>query len=108
MTLEQGASIVKGFQFCTANDYDGRDPTRITLEGSNESGKILNLGTSWTILYNGTSGLDSVRMRYTCSQIQYIENSIEYASYRLLITEKRSSENSVQYSEFLLFSKKNL
>ena len=105
LTLQRGASIVKGFQFCTASDNVGRDPTRITLEGSNESDANLILGTSWTHIYDGTSGLDVAPTRSTCSQIQCIHNSAQYASYRLLITAKRSSADSVSYSEFQLFGK---
>jgi hypothetical protein len=73
---------------------------RITIEGSNQSSSALLFGSSWTLIYNGSSGLDSDPGRYTFGLTQFISNNvISYESYRLLITSKRSLSNAVQYSE---------
>ncbi|CAF3921049.1 unnamed protein product [Rotaria sp. Silwood1] len=103
VTLERGASIVVGFQLCAANDFPSRDPITITLEGTNEVAKKLTLGSSWTLMYSGFSGLNNDPGRYTCGEKRLFSNSVEYASYRFLVTGKRDVGNSVQYSELRLF-----
>ncbi|CAF1339435.1 unnamed protein product [Rotaria sordida] len=57
ITPQQGASLITGIKICTANDNSLRDPITITFEGSNSSGASRTIGSSWTLLYNGTSGL---------------------------------------------------
>ncbi|CAF1387780.1 unnamed protein product [Adineta ricciae] len=103
VTLQRGLSLVKTFQICVADDYEERDPTRITLEGSNESGSDLTLGSSWTLIYDGVVAFSMTPPRYSCSLMHCLNNSISYTSYRFLVTEKRSSDNSVQYSEAQLY-----
>ncbi|UJR13296.1 hypothetical protein I4U23_000314 [Adineta vaga] len=105
LTLTRGLSTMFGVQFCTANDWQQRDPSRITIEGSNESGDDLIRGSSWNLIYNGTTGFSSYRERQTCYSIQYFCNSIPYTSYRVLITAKFESSNSVQYSEVKFYGK---
>ncbi len=100
LTLQRSASVLTGIRFCTANASPERDPMRITIEGSNQSSSALLFGSSWTLIYNGSSGLDSDPGRYTFGLTQFISNNvISYESYRLLITSKRSLSNAVQYSE---------
>ncbi|CAF3929444.1 unnamed protein product [Rotaria sordida] len=103
MTPERGTSIIVGLQFCTGNDFPDRDPIRITLEGTNEPANQLTLGSSWTLIYDGSSGLDYDPGRTTCGEKELFSNSVEYTSYRVLVTEKRGADNSVQYSELRLF-----
>ena len=103
LTPNRGASLVLGLQVCTANDYLNRDPMTVTLEGSNHTGINLTLGTSWSLIYNGSSGLLFDLCRKDCGDVQYFSNLIWYTSYRFLIVSKRGSENSVQYSELQLF-----
>ena len=103
VTLQRGPSIVKGFQICAANDEPGRDPVRITLEGSNDRNVNLTFGTSWSLIHNGSTSLDTISSRFGCSLIQCISNSIRYESYRFLVTHKYEKSNSVQYSEVQLF-----
>ncbi|CAF1517571.1 unnamed protein product, partial [Rotaria sordida] len=59
LELQPGSSLIIGLQMCTGNDYPERDPFIVSLEGSNLSGTVLNLGTSWTLIYNGPSGLQT-------------------------------------------------
>ena len=93
---------VVGFRFCTANDAAARDPMSITLEGSNQTGTDLNLGSSWTLLYSGVSGLQVDPGRSQYGSRVYFNNTMVFQSYRLLITSKRDLENSMQFSEFRL------
>jgi hypothetical protein len=102
-TLKRGPSIVTGLRFYTANDCPDRDPLLVTLEGSNQPSELLNLGSSWNLIYDGPSGLTTDPGRESRGVKQSFSNSTPYASYRLLITEKRDSENSVQYSKFQLY-----
>ena len=94
---------MKALQFCTENDLPLRDPLTVTLEGSNQNGSTLLLGSSWTLIYNGTTGLDvdpgrgSLGVRQT-----FFSNVIAYSSYRILITWKRGNEIATQYSELQL------
>ncbi|CAF0796500.1 unnamed protein product [Adineta steineri] len=103
LELQRGASTITGFQVCTGGDSPERDPTSMTIEGSDESGSALTLGSIWTLIYSGITGLAIDPGRYTCAMVQLIDNPIQYKSYRFLITGKRSSSNSVQYSEVHLF-----
>jgi hypothetical protein len=100
---QQGPSLLLSFQFCTGNDLPNRDPLTITVEGSNQSSSLLTLGSSWTLIYNGLTGLQSISSRSTCGTIQSVSNnSIRYSSYRILVTTKRGSEIATQYSELKL------
>lgn len=71
----------------------------ITIEGSNAPNASLTLGSVWTLLYNGTTGLAADPGRMTFGETLMIRSSIWYSSFRLLITAKRSSAAAVQYAE---------
>ncbi|CAF1363214.1 unnamed protein product [Adineta steineri] len=103
LELKPGASLVTGLQICTAEDFPERDPLTVSLEGSNQSGSNLTFGWSWTLIYNGPSGLQTDPGRRTCGIMQLTNNSIQYKSYRFLVSRKRGSLNGVQYSELQLF-----
>ena len=93
------ASVAISLRFATANDAPDRDPTGVTLEGTNSD--ALDDGFSWSLIYNGSTGIsptdDPGRMTFVAQQ--NFSNSIAYKSYRLLITSQRGSEWAVQYSE---------
>ncbi|CAF2972703.1 unnamed protein product [Rotaria sp. Silwood2] len=96
------ASIAFGLLFATANDSPNRDPITVTLEGTNATTTAaFNSGTSWTLIYNGSTGISSStdpgRQIYVSQQI--FSNTIAFRSYRLLVTSKRGTDNSVQYAE---------
>lgn len=104
LLLQRGPSLLIGFRFLTADSYSQRDPVSITLEGSNKPLSALVLGSSWTLIYNGSSGLATDPGRSGYGQMQWISNNtVWYASYRLLITLKRTVGNFVQYAEFELY-----
>ena len=93
------ASVAVGVCFATANDAPNRDPITITLEGTNSD--ALDDGSSWSFIYNGSTGIsptdDPGRMTFVAQQ--NFSNSIAYKSYRLLVTSQRGPDSCVQYSE---------
>ena len=102
LTASVGSSVATGIRFTTANDAPERDPTMITLEGSNNATSDLPSSRSWTLIYSGPSGISATTdpgRKITC-QLRALNNSIAYQSYRLLVTDKRGPGNSVQYAEF--------
>jgi len=102
---QRGISLILGFRFCAANSYPLRDPIIVAIEGSNQPFTALTLGSSWSLIYNGSSGLDIDPNRYTCGVTQWLSNnSIWYTSYRILVYSKRGVGNFVQYSELELLS----
>lgn len=101
-TNSRGASLLKQFRFCTANDAPERDPISISIEGSNATGNALVYGSNWTSIYVGPSGLSSITTRLTCGDSITVNPTAYYSSYRLLVTEKRAISNCVQYSEVSL------
>ncbi len=105
LTLKRGISLLASIRFCAAPSLPERDPMTITIEGSNQpSSSALLLGSSWNLIYNGSSGLNSDPGRTSFGMTQTIPNNVLwYNSYRLLITSKRNISNAVQYSEVQLF-----
>ena len=104
LTANVGSSVATGIRFTTANDAPERDPTMVTLEGSNSAISELPSGRSWTLIYSGPSGISATTDpgRQTLCQLRVINNSIAYKSYRLLVTDKRGPGNAVQYAEFAI------
>ena len=104
LTLQRGLTLLVSIRFCTGGDLPPRDPFTITIEGSNEPSNVLPLGTSWSLIYSGSSNLQNVTGRNQCSQNQtYLNNYLRYSSYRILVTSKRGSEIATQYSEMELY-----
>lgn len=100
ITMDASVCIVTGFRFTTATDQSKRDPMIITLEGSNADNVSLIFGKSWTLIYNGSSGLDIDPGRGKAGSLQQFNNSQLYRSYRMLVVAKRDSDSGVHYSEF--------
>lgn len=96
-----GSSIATGIIFYTANDSPNRDPTMITLEGSNNGSAQLQCEGRWTLIYSGPSGISPTvdPGRSTMGILITFNNTIPYMSYRLLITAKRNADSCVQYGE---------
>lgn len=104
LTLQRGLSLLQGFRIRTANSLPERDPLTITIEGSNQPSTALTLGSSWTSIYNGVTGLSTDPGRGTWGPYQFFSNSLSYSSYRILITSKRGSTDAVQYADIDLVS----
>ena len=103
LTMNVSVCIITGFRFTTATDQSKRDPIMITLEGSNADTISLIFGKSWTLIYNGSSGLDIDPGRGRAGSLQQFNNSRHYRSYRMLVVSKRDSDSGVHYSEFELY-----
>ena len=103
VSLSSGPIILRSLQFCTGNDNVNRDPLTVTVEGANTAGSVLLLGSSWSLIYNGSTGLDTDPGRKTFGGVQTIANSIAYTNYRFLITSKRGVNEALQYSDIRLF-----
>lgn len=100
LTLQRGTSLLTTIRFLTAPSLPERDPMHITVEGSNQPSSALLLGSSWTLIYNGSSGLDADPGRSSFGVTLVIANNIVwYNSYRFLVTSIRNMSNGVQYSE---------
>ncbi|CAF1215128.1 unnamed protein product, partial [Didymodactylos carnosus] len=98
---KNGSSVLKGIVFATGDDQPNRDPIMCTVEGSNNASSFLVYGSSWTLIYSGSTGIPASpapeRSQYM-SPIS-INNMIPYTAYRVLITQQSGSANGVQYSE---------
>jgi hypothetical protein len=74
------------------------------MEGSNQLPSKLIYGSSWTLIYNGSSGLKPDPGRLAYGSIQNLSNnSIWYSSYRFLITSKRGDSDAAHLDELELF-----
>lgn len=103
LSPQRGVSLLVAFRICTAILYTDRDPITTTIEGSNEPLSALTLGSSWTLIYNGSSGLDLSPGLCSFGVTQWLSsNSFWYSSYRILTTSKRNTGNYVHYSELEL------
>ncbi|CAF1515991.1 unnamed protein product [Rotaria sordida] len=92
------ASVAVALLFATADEFPYRDPLTVTLEGTNATDvEALHLGSSWTLIYSGPTGIDPARNTYM--QQQDFSNTIAFRSYRLLVTSQEGLSNSVQYAE---------
>ena len=56
---------VDAFRFCTANDVDGRDPVRWTMEGSNDN-------VNWRTLHTQATDATITTSRFTYTQVFYL------------------------------------
>ena len=103
VTVAQCQPTLTTFRFATASGASPptRDPLKVTIEGTN-CDSLFNC-TSWTLLYNGTTGLDTVTNRSSYGSFETIPSPQAFTSYRFLITEKRSNSDFVTYSEVELY-----
>lgn len=96
------ATIATALLFATANDFPSRDPITVTLEGTNATTVAgLNLGSSWTLIYSGSTGIHPTiaPTRSTYVTQQNFSNTIAFRAYRLLVTSQRNLTDCVQYGE---------
>ncbi|CAF3966201.1 unnamed protein product [Rotaria sp. Silwood2] len=103
VTIARCQPTLSQFRFATGDTGAERDPIMITVEGTNCL-TLINC-TSWTLLYNDTSGLENVLDRSTYGSYKSIPSPQSFASYRFLVTSKRNATNSifVSYSEVELY-----
>jgi hypothetical protein len=99
-----GASILVSVQFETTNGSANRDPLTITLEGTNATGTDLSMGYSWTLLYNGMTGLSLLSSnRLTWGDLQNFSNTQTFTTYRMLITSQRGVDDCTEFTEMHLY-----
>ncbi|CAF1006642.1 unnamed protein product [Adineta ricciae] len=104
LELARGSTLINGLKICLTGLSCPCGPTVVSLEGSNMTGTDLTLGSSWTLLYHGTSGLSDDPGRQKCGSLQHFNNTIAYTSYRFLVLAKNAGEVLVEYSEVQLYS----
>jgi hypothetical protein len=102
VTLAVQKFTLVAFQMATYKQSIERDPLIITIEGSNYDGVVLTLGMSWTLIYNGTTGLTNDPGRRNFGMLTLVASPvpIPFRSYRILVTSKRGISQAVSYSEF--------
>ncbi|CAF3705131.1 unnamed protein product [Rotaria sp. Silwood1] len=105
LSIIQCQPVLIGFRFGNAYNFSEREPLMLTIEGTN----CANLTTcvNWTLIYNGSTGLDTATSSLAYGQYQSISNSNSYKTYRFLITDKRDLSAYVSYSEVQLFGYSN-
>lgn len=104
LTIPAGSFVLKAFRFITTRNVWPRDPLKVTIEGSNLAGSALTLGSSWTLIYNGTTGLDINPGRSQPGVRQMLSDTTQaFSSYRFLIIERRGNAVCVDYAEIELY-----
>ena len=103
LTLTGGPFVLFGFYFGTENYDPVRDPLTCTIEGSNASSGSLPTGSSWTLIYNGSTGIDPDPGRNVYGTLQRLSIvSPPFKSYRFLVTSVRGSTTCTSYTELVM------
>ncbi|CAF1528032.1 unnamed protein product, partial [Adineta ricciae] len=102
----RGSFILDSFRVATGRYGSLRDPMIITIEGSNYTDYSLTLGSSWTLLYNDTTGLLSDPGRSAFGQTQIlVNNTLSFKSYRFLFPLVRGNETCIEVAEIQVFAR---
>ena len=103
LTLNGGPYKLLGFYIGTQTYDPARDPLTFTIEGSSAATALLPLGSSWTLIYNGSAGLTPDPGRYAYGDLQMLSTPwIPFASYRFLVTSVRGVETCTSYTELVM------
>ncbi len=103
VTPAKGLTIVTAMQFAAGSDMPSRDPSRITIEGSNASDAAKPGASGFTLIYEGTTGLATDQDRNSWGRVIEFANTAAYSSYRVLVTEVAGgTPDATQYSEVRL------
>jgi hypothetical protein len=104
VTVPGDPFYLTAFRVVRAHVSVNRDPLTMTVEGSNQSGSALILGSSWTLIYNGSSGLDISPSNDLPGTRQMLYDNVSlFSSYRFIFTSKRSLETCVEITEIEMF-----
>jgi hypothetical protein len=101
VTVAQCQPILSGFSFGNAFPNSEREPVRVTVEGTNCTN--LSNCASWTLIYTGSTGLDTAATTAAYGNFQMISNTISFKSYRFLVIQKRAISSHVSYGEVKLY-----
>lgn len=89
VTPSRGPEAVNAFQITTANDSEGRDPTKYEIYGTNmpiaSTPHSTGTGETWTLIDAGDLSLPADRN--TAANVVSFTNATEYASYKILFPE---------------------
>jgi hypothetical protein len=99
-------SVITGVDFSTANDAPERDPLTITIEGTNSPNAASTLNSSWTLIYDGVTGLANDPGRNAFGSQVSFPNQQSFTSYRVLVQSVRNGgvANSFQFQEVQLLA----
>jgi len=100
VTADQCETVLTGFIFFPEVGNPVRDPLTVTVEGTNDGD--LTRGDNWHLLYNGSTGL-KLTNRTAGGDLQIVNNTKNYLSYRFLVTSKRNSSDYVTYTKVKLY-----
>ena len=103
VTPVEGATVVTGLTFTTANDADGRDPADYELSGSNDS-----IDGPYTLISAGPiedfiAAAPWPRRTKTETPIQF-DNTVSYKHYQVLFPTVRTAGNYMQIAEVELLT----
>jgi len=106
VTPKSGATTITGLGMQTANDSGpgngDRDPSIVTIEGSNDTGAGYNTNTTWTLIFSNSVPLITNRYQYV---YYYFPNNIAYTSYRWTAVKCAGpGQNSMQIAEVQLLA----
>lgn len=89
VTPSRGPEAVNALQITTANDAEGRDPTKYEIYGTNSpivsAAHSDGTGEAWTLISAGDLTLPSARN--TAADVVSFTNSTAYASYKVIFPE---------------------
>ncbi|CAF1446718.1 unnamed protein product [Adineta ricciae] len=101
-TMNSKLFVLKRFYIAVRRHSLQRDPLTITIEGSNNKISDLAFGYSWTLIYNGDSGLMENQWEVSHYEEMEVNNSSPFRSYRFLVSSIREKSTSVSYAEFVM------
>ena len=101
VTIAQCQPVLTGFSFGYTSANPEREPLTVTVEGTNCAN--LPACISWTLLYNGSSGLDISPTNATYGVLETVSNTVSYQTYRFLVLTKRALSPYVSYSDVEFF-----
>ena len=104
LTIRPYPALLNAFRFATGSGGANADPLNITIEGSNQPASDLLRGSSWRLIYNGSTGLSNVSSRAVFGNMRYLSNNSNwFSSYRVLVTATPSFNNAVEYGGVELY-----
>ena len=101
--LNDGPFTLVGFFICSEDSDPERDPLIFTIEGSDADESSNVYGSSWTLIYDGSTGLDLDPGRNTYGALQLITSaSVPFKSYRFLVKSVRGTPTCASYTELVM------
>ena len=101
--LQRYLSSLEHITIRTGLNSSESDPLTITIEATGQYYSRLYIGTSWTLIYNGTTGLDVDPGRNVTGPAIYMAKNVTCRSFRFLVTSKRGTSDAVQYGDIQLY-----